>query len=233
MFSLSTTAPFHRQRLIRTGLPWLAGVAVSVGALAQSSNPGGIYTCVDGKGRRITSDRPIVECLDREQRELDGTGLVRRVLPPSYTAEERARMAEQRRAEDEQRARLAEERRRDRALVIRYPNQAMHDKARAEALAQIDEVVDAVNKREQALEQQRKDIRAELEFYQSDPSKAPLALQRKVEDNAQQMQVQKRFLEEQAQEKKRINARFDEELAKLRQLWGGNAAASGGAVPQR
>jgi hypothetical protein len=33
------------------------------------------------------------------------------------------------------------------------------------------------------------------------------------------VQIQKRFLDAQAQEKKRINARFDEELGKLRQLW--------------
>jgi hypothetical protein len=46
-------------------------------------------------------------------------------------------------------------------------------------------------------------------------------LRRKYEDNQQQVLVQKRFLDEQAQEKKRINARFDEELAKLRLLWNG------------
>ena len=31
--------------------------------------------------------------------------------------------------------------------------------------------------------------------------------------------MQKRFLAEQDQEKRRINERFDDELAKLRQLW--------------
>jgi hypothetical protein len=31
--------------------------------------------------------------------------------------------------------------------------------------------------------------------------------------------IQKRFLADQAQEKQRINARFDEELAKLKMLW--------------
>lgn len=191
---------------------WAAGVS------AQSTTQG-IYTCVDGKGRRITSDRPIPECLDREQRQLGSTGVVRRVLPPSYTAEERARLDAQRREEEELRARVAEEKRRDRALLIRYPTQASHDKERAEALSQIDEVIGAVNKRERALEQQRKEIDTELEFYQRDPAKAPAWLRRQYEDNQQQMLVQKRFLDEQAQEKKRIHARFDEELAKLRQLW--------------
>ncbi|OYX12745.1 MAG: DUF4124 domain-containing protein, partial [Acidovorax sp. 32-64-7] len=37
-------------------------------AWAQQSNTGSIYTCVDRQGRRLTADRPIAECLDREQR---------------------------------------------------------------------------------------------------------------------------------------------------------------------
>ncbi len=40
------------------------------------------------------------------------------------------------------------------------------------------------------------------------------------------MDVQKRFLADQAQEKQRVNARFDEELAKLKQLWANTAAQS-------
>lgn len=203
----------------------LVALGGSVGASAQS-NTQGIYTCIDSQGRRITSDRPIAECLDREQRQLSGSGLVRRVLPPSYTAEERAQLDAQRRLEEEQRARVAEEKRRDRALMIRYPTQASHDKERAEALGQIDEVVNAVNKRERELERQRKEIDTEMEFYQRDPDKAPSWLRRKLEDNQQQTLVQKRFLEEQALEKKRINARFDEELVKLRQLWAGVAAGN-------
>lgn len=215
--------------LSRTPLGVLCAALVALGGSASASaqaNTQGIYTCIDSKGRRITSDRPIPECLDREQRQLSGSGLVRRVLPPSYTAEERAQLDAQRRLEEEQRARVAEEKRRDRALMIRYPTQASHDKERAEALGQIDEVVNAVNKRERALEQQRKEIDTELEFYQRDPDKAPSWLRRKLEDNQQQVLVQKRFLEEQALEKKRINARFDEELAKLRQLWAGVAAGN-------
>ncbi|WP_366518869.1 DUF4124 domain-containing protein [Hydrogenophaga sp.] len=214
----------------------LGACVLMAGALwgaAASAQAQGIYTCVDAKGRRITSDRPIVECLDREQHKLGNTGIVRQVVPPSYTADERARLENKQRAENEIKARAAEEKRRERALLIRYPNQAVHDKERAEALSQIDDVIAAVNKREAALVQQRKEVDAEMEFYQSDPSKAPFWLRRKLEDSEKQMVVQKRFLEEQAQEKLRINQRFDEELGKLRQLWSPSAAASNAATIKR
>lgn len=188
-------------------------------AFAQDKSKAGIYSCIDSKGRRITSDRPIVDCLDREQRELNNSGVVKRVLPPSYTADERARLDAQKKLADAERARVAEEKRRDRALLIRYPNQAVHDKERSEALAQIDDVIGAVKKRGEELIKQRRDIDIELEFYQNDVSKAPSWLKRKVEDNAEQIQIQNRFLSDQGKEKQRVNARFDEELAKLKTLW--------------
>ncbi len=208
-------------------------VVGSLGWTMATAQAQGIYTCTDGKGRRITSDRPIVECLDREQHKLGNTGIVRQVVPPSYTADERAKLESKQRAENEIKSRAAEEKRRERALLIRYPNQAVHDKERGEALSQIDDVIAAVKKREAALLQQRKEVDAEMEFYQADPSKAPFWLRRKLEDSDKQMVVQKRFLEEQAQEKLRINQRFDEELTKLRQLWSPTAAASNAATVNR
>jgi hypothetical protein len=187
----------------------------------------GIYSCIDASGRRITSDRPIPQCLDREQRELGSSGTVKRVIPPSYTAEERARIDAEKRKEAEAQARIADERRRDKALFMRYPNKAAHDRERADALTQIDEVIAAVNKRAEALNQQRREIDTELEFYQNDPSKAPAWLRRKLEDNDHEQKTQQRFLFSQVEEKARVNARFDEELTRLRRLWVENGVSGG------
>ncbi len=187
----------------------------------------GIYSCTDASGRRITSDRPITQCLDREQRELGSSGTVKRVIPPSYTADERARIEAEKRKEAEAQARIADEKRRDKALFMRYPNKAVHDRERAEALTQIDEVIAAVNKRAEALNQQRREIDTELEFYQNDPKKAPEWLRRKLEDNDHEQKTQQRFLFAQVEEKARVNARFDEELARLRRLWAEHGVSGG------
>mgnify|MGYP006204443911 FL=1 len=202
---------------------------VGTPAPAAAQNTGEIYTCVDRNGKRHTSDRPILACLDREQEVRGRTGTVRKVLPPSYTGEERAAVEARQRAEEEEKARIAEERRRERALLLRYPNKAAHDRERAEVLSQIDDVIAAVQRREDNLKAQRKEIENEMEFYQGDPAKAPAWLKRKQEDNAAQFEVQKRFLDTQLREKQRINGRFDEELARLRQLWGPASGAASGA----
>lgn len=215
----------------RAGAGAMAVLAMQVAEVpAQTSRTEvkpGIYSCTDASGRRITSDRPITQCLDREQRELGSSGTVKRVIPPSYTADERARIEAEKRKEAEAQARIADEKRRDKALFMRYPNKAAHDRERAEALTQIDEVIAAVNKRAEALNQQRREIDTELEFYQNDPKKAPEWLRRKLEDNDHEQKTQQRFLFAQVEEKARVNTRFDEELARLRRLWAENGVSGG------
>lgn len=178
-----------------------------------------IYNCVDAKGRSITADRPIAECIDRPQRELSTSGLVKRQLGPSLTAHEQAAQDDKNRQAAELRAREAEEKRRDRALVQRYPTRAAHDQERTAALVQIDEVIKASSKRQGELAEQRKAIASELEFYLKAPSKAPASLRRRLDDNDNSVAVQLKFIADQEQEKKRVNLRFDEELGRLKQLW--------------
>lgn len=188
--------------------------------LAQTQTPPpGIYSCTDAKGRKLTSDRPIPECLDREQKVLNPSGTVRTIVGPSLTGPERAALEARQRREAEERVRQAEEKRRERALLTRYPNRATHDKERNEALSQISVVRQAALNRVKELERQRKELEAELEFYAQDPARVPPSLKRLVDENAQSMAVQQRFIAEQDAEMERVNARFDEELARLQQLW--------------
>ncbi|MBS7809186.1 DUF4124 domain-containing protein [Variovorax sp. PCZ-1] len=200
----------------------LAGLCTPI-AFAQ------IFTCIDASGRKITSDRPISECRDKDQKELNASGTVKRVVKPTMTAEEQ-RVAEQKLKEEaEDKARQEEERRKNRALLSRYPNRAAHDKERSTALAQVDEVIQAAQKRIGELAEQRKKINEELEFYKKDPSKTPASLRRQIDENEKSVAVQKRFIGDQDDEKKRANLRFDEELVRLRTLWAQAAVPSASA----
>ncbi|KQW32840.1 MULTISPECIES: DUF4124 domain-containing protein [Acidovorax] len=192
---------------------------------------GGIYTCVDRNGRRLTADRPIAECLDREQRELGPSGIVRRQIGPSLTEQERAAQEAQRRKEAEARARELEERRRERALTARYPDKATHDVERAAAIQLVDDVTATAEKRLVELAQQRKAFDVEMEFYKKDPNKAPMALRRKIAENEDSIAEQQRFIAGQDQEKRRVHQRFDVELAQLRKLWDAQRMPLPGTTP--
>lgn len=202
----------------------LAGCALQ--AYAQDGVEGGIYSCVDAKGRKLTSDRPISACADREQRLLNPSGTVRAIIPPTLTGSERAALEARKRREAEEQARQAEEKRRERALLVRYPSRSVHDKERSEALASISLVRQAAINRVKELERQRKELDTELEFYAKDPSKVPPSLRRLVDENEKSMAVQDRFIADQDAEMGRVNNRFDEELARLQQLWAQIAAPS-------
>ncbi len=204
---------------MRAGAQRLVIIALLTGGGLPIQANSGIFTCVDGNGRKLTSDRPIPECTDREQMELNPSGTLRRKIGPALTAPELAAQEAKDRQLAEEQARIREEKRRDHALLTRYPSRSMHDSERHEALVQIDEVIKTAQKRMSDLREQRQKIDAEMEFYKKDPNKAPARLKRQVDENNQTTTGQQRFIGGQEEEKKRVNARFDAELAKLEKLW--------------
>ncbi len=220
----------------RTSTPAIAFAAWLLlgvgGALAQS----GIYTCIDAQGRRISSDRPIPACSDRPQRELNSSGTTKRVVEPVLTATEREAKEVRERKEAIERQRARERVQRDQALVVRYPDLQTHEAARLEALAQSQTVVDAAQRRIADLIGERKKLDEEMEFYQRNPSSAPARLRRAIEENAQALEVPRRVIAGQQEERDRINARFDEEATLLKPLWqaaGAAASATTGAPTSR
>jgi hypothetical protein len=225
--------PANRCYRFFSGVLLAAGLAAP--AWAQAPAGGSIFTCTDARGQRLTSDRPIVECLDREQRELKKDGTVRRTIGPSMTAQERAAFEERERRLTEERQKQVDERRAQKALVTRYPNRAAHDAERVKALRAAQDVIAAGQHRVADLEEQRRKLQQEAEFYK-DASKWPPKLKRQFEENDQLIAAQQRFVESQEEEKQRINAQFDDELSRLKVLWAqllpatATSGASGGAT---
>ena len=76
----------------------------------------------------------------------------------------------------------------------------------------------AVNRVEELL-RQRTALFEELEFYKKDPGKAPPSVRSQVDEVAQSLAVQGRFIADQDGELRRVNARFDEELMRLKPFW--------------
>ena len=220
----------NRSSLDGTGFPLvvlllLSATAAPLAAQAQTASSG-IYSCIDSRGRKLTSDRPIPECSDREQKVLNPSGTVRANVGPALTAQERSDQEEKEKALAQERARKDEDKRRDRALLQRYPNKGVHDTERGEALHQISVVKSAAANRVEELKRQRVALDDEMEFYKKDPAKAPLRLRRQVDELAESLAVQVRFIADQENETKRVTARFDEELGRLKLLWPLRAAAT-------
>jgi hypothetical protein len=201
----------------------LSGMALPVFSATVAS--GGIYSCVDASGKRRTSDRPIPECLDREQRVLNKDGSQRLTVPPRMNAEELA--AEDDRARLRAQVLVAQKDavRRDRNLMLRFPTEAEHNKAREAALDDLRKAIDLSEKQVAMLLDERKPLLAETEFYKG--KRTPAKLKTRLEANEAQQQAQHDIIVNQKAEMVRINAIYDAELARLKRLWAGAAPGSG------
>ena len=223
-------APFPTWLSAVAGLA-LASFSVALFAQVAVSPTPQIYTCTDAKGRKLTSDRPITACNDREQTILNPSGTVKARIGPVLTPYEQSQSEIRIRAEQKERARKEEEKRMVRALLIRYPNQAAHQKDLEEAVAQIMLVKQVALTRQKDLLAERTKLADEMAFYAKDPRKAPVKLQRQIAAATQTLSEQERFLVEKDKEIQGINARFDEERRRLEPLWQANLAlAASGAV---
>lgn len=211
------------------GLAWLLLVLASAASAQESAKaPAGIYTCVDASGKRHTADRPIRECLSREQQVLNKDGSVKFVMPPSMTAEERIEREARERRVAEQRMAMADAVRRDRNLVARYPDEAAHQRAREAALDTVRLAIKASELRLRELALERKPLLNEAEFYSG--RLLPPQLRHALETNEAAADAQRNASANQESELSRINRLYDVELQRLRRLWAGAAPGSLGPL---
>lgn len=177
-----------------------------------------VYSCVDAGGRRLTADRPIAACADREQQVIMPGGATRTV-GPSYSERERAEQAAQQRRDAEERYRANDGKRRERALATRYPSKAAHDVERAEAVDVLRAQIRIVQERRGILLEDRKKIDQDMEFYKRDPSKAPALLQSRLDGNRHDLKEVDEQIATINDEIKATHLRFDEEAQSLKPYW--------------
>lgn len=224
MRCFSNARPIERLRV--AALLLLTGCTAA--AWGQAVGAPTIYTCTDASGKRLTSDRPIVECNAREQRVLNADGSVKSVRQPTMTADERAALGERERESAAERARQQEAVRRDRNLLARFQNEAAHARSRELALDDVRKALQRSQARLIALAGERKPLTSEAEFYVG--KMPPLKLKLALDANDASVEAQKSLVQNQQIEILRIDKRYDIELERLRKLWAGAAPGSLGPI---
>ncbi len=198
-------------------------IVSSVLVLLAQTAVASIYTCTDKNGRRHNSDRPIVDCLDQQQRILKPDGSLKTIVQPAMSPQERG-VAEAREREAERGRRAEQEKiKRDRMLLRRYPNPATHQAARVEALRLVNTSLEATQHRIQDLQNDRKPLTAEAARLGN--KALPADLKQKLNANEAMQKAQQSLVQNQTSEADRINQRYDDEVARLAPLWKGLAPA--------
>ena len=169
----------------------------------------------DARNYRVSHDRAV--------RELDSSGITRRDIAAPLTAAQKR----QKQAEEEKRkageAAAAEQKQTDHAIMARYRNDADVGTARKRTL----DIVQEQMKRELAslavAEKAYKGSQAEIGLIKNKKD-VPAGLQRKLEEFEQAVRNGKKKIQEQEIEIAQINAKYDAELARFRELSGTAAA---------
>jgi hypothetical protein len=223
----------RRARAARpAALAVLMMAAASFDAAAADGARTYIYQC-DLNGKKVTSDRPIPECINKDQRQLNPDGSLRSILTPTLTDDERAEKERLDREREVERVAKNDAVRRDRNLMQRFPNEAEHNKARTKALDDLKVSTKNSEARITLLMVERKRLEDEKQFYVNDRVNKPLpsALRQKLDANEASLEAQKSLAQNQESEVARINKLYDVELVRLKKLWAGAQPGSLGPVP--
>ena len=216
----------HARRL--AALLALVSIGAAPASAQEAQRSGALIFSCEVNGKKTTSDRPIHECRDREQRVLNPDGSLNRILAPTLTMEERADLEMQQRREEEQQVARRDAARRDRNLMQRYPDETAHARGRAKALDDVRLAVRNSEARIAQLKTERKPLEEEKEFYVGKP--LPTKLKLALDANEASLEAQKTLVHDQQLEVGRINALYDAELLRLKRLWAGAAPGSLGPM---
>ena len=198
----------------------LVGMAL---LLALPSLRAQLYVCTDARGRTITGDRPPPECADRPVRELRSDGSVRRVIEPPLTPEQKAAREAEAKRQREEAERQRAQMRRDLALLETYASETEIEETRNRALGSRQQLIDRAVQRLAEHQREKKKLDNEAEFYAK--RQMPDKLKRAFEANAALMRSEQKIIDDVRADMDRVNARFDAELKRWREL------VSAGAQP--
>ncbi|CAN5350915.1 hypothetical protein BH11PSE9_BH11PSE9_22090 [soil metagenome] len=218
-------------KVLRAGL--VAAALVSAGVVHAAPSGAPIFTCNDTSGKRVNSDRKIPNCVG-EQRQLNSDGSLKTIVPPTLSLDEQTEADRIKREAEIKEKQDQEAIRRDRNLLMRFPNETAHRKARDGALEDFRNSVKLSEARIGALAKERKPLMDEAEFYAGKP--LPPKLKQALDANDAANEAQRTLIQNQQLELARINQSYDEELGRLKKLWAGaplGSMAAPASAPQR
>jgi hypothetical protein len=184
------------------------------------------YRCVTKAGRKYYGSTIPPQCTGELVEALSAQGtLLFRIEPPLTPEQKAAKEAEELKAAEADAARRETQKaaevqaRRDRALLQTYSDESDIERVRARALASNREAAAQVETRIGQLKNRQGHLVKEAEKHK-DPGAVPDKLQQDLKALAYDLSLQEQLLESRQREAAEINARYDEEKRKYRQLTG-------------
>ena len=196
------------------------GAAAALAAPAAAQKTDAVtYRCVGADGKKYYSSTIPRQCIGRPVEQLNRQGLVVRRIDPEGDEKARQEKAAQLAKKREQEAEQREERRRNQALLATYTSEKDIEDARARALSDNRKALRELETRLEAGRRRRAGYDKELAFYKGD-AKPPAKLAEDVQAVEMEIKANEELLAVKQKEVVHINARYDEDKRRYRELVG-------------
>ena len=194
-------------------------VALVIGMTFSLPAAAKMYKWVDDKGTTHYGETIPPEYANKDRTELNKAGRVvdkKEVLTPE---ERRAKELEDaRKREDEEAA--VEQKRRDKALLNTYSSVKEIDLARTRNLQQVEARLNSINSQLKMAGDNLAGLQKEADGYTSASKQIPASLQEDLQESQARLTKLKQDMEKSKAEKATVEARYDAEKARYRELTG-------------
>jgi hypothetical protein len=189
---------------------------VCAAALAAPAAAQKLYKYTDANGKVVYTDKMPSEAAGKANDQLNRQGTVTKRNEAAPTQDQLAAKEAERKAKLEQEMAAKEEKRKNMALLNTYSSEQDIADARARAL-QVN--ADAIKEAEQKLgevQKRQKTLADEAEFYKKKPM--PAALRQDIQVNEAAFASHTELVDKKKKETAAINAKYDEDLRRYREL---------------
>ena len=198
---------------LKLAVALIAGIAFSLPAAAK------MYKWVDDQGVTHYGETVPPEYADKDRSELNKAGRVikkNEVLTPEERRAKEQADAEKRAADEAAR----EQKRRDKALLSTYSNEKEIDLARGRNLQQVEARINSINSQLKMAEGNLAGLQKETASYNAAGKKIPASLQEDMKESQARLAKLQHDLEKAKAEKTALDARYDAEKARYKELTG-------------
>ena len=197
-----------------------AFLLVSFAAWAQApgaARPGETYRCVGKDGKKYYQSTVPAACVGQPMEVLNAQGMVIKRIDPQATAAERAQKEAEEAERKKREAISKEEGRRNRALLATYTSEKDIDQARGRALKENEFAVKDIEQKIALMKQRI--ASAKKEMRDNAEKKQPTTrFEQTIANTEFDIKTQEQLLATKKREVEAINARYDDDVKRYREL---------------
>jgi hypothetical protein len=196
---------------------------VCAAALAGPAAAQKLYKYTDANGKVVYTDKMPSESAGKPNEQLNRQGTVTKRNEGAPTPEQlAAKEADRKRKLDEEMA-AKEEKRKNIALLNTYPSEQDISEARARALKANAEAVEEAQRKLADVRKRQQELAGEAEFFKKKPM--PAQLRQDIQVNEAAIVSHTELVDKKKKESEAINAKYDEDLRRYREVVKSGAAA--------